>query len=136
VNPTAGFIFTLLGFAAGFMLRPLGAIFFGRLGDLVGRKYTFLVTIVLMGLSTFVIGLLPAYATVGIAAPVGFMAMRVLQGLALGGEFGGAMILAAWTAYVILTAALGFLFTVAVITRCACRSAPMRLPSGAGVFPS
>jgi MFS family permease len=125
VNPTAGFIFTLLGFAAGFMLRPCGAIVFGRLGDLVGRKYTFLVTIMLMGLSTFVIGLLPAYATVGIAAPVGFIAMRMLQGLALGGEFGGAMIYvaehaplekrAAWTAYVILTAALGFLLAVAII---------------------
>ncbi|MGM5022174.1 MFS transporter [Tardiphaga sp. 367_B4_N1_1] len=125
VNPTAGFIFTLLGFAAGFMLRPFGAIVFGRLGDLVGRKYTFLVTIVLMGLSTFVIGLLPAYATVGVAAPIGFIAMRMLQGLALGGEFGGAMIYvaehaplekrAAWTAWVILTAALGFLLAVAVI---------------------
>jgi MFS family permease len=84
VNPTAGFIFTLLGFAAGFMLRPFGAIVFGRLGDLVGRKQTFLMTIVLMGLSTFVIGLLPTYATLGIAAPVGFIAMRMLQGLALG----------------------------------------------------
>ncbi len=68
VNPTAGFIFTLLGFAAGFMLRPFGAIVFGRLGDIVGRKYTFLVTILLMGVSTFVIGLLPSYATAGIAA--------------------------------------------------------------------
>ena len=137
VNPTAGFIFTLLGFAAGFMLRPFGAIFFGRLGDLVGRKYTFLVTIVLMGLSTFVIGLLPAYATIGIAAPVGFIAMRMLQGLALGGEFGGAMIYvaehaplekrAAWTAWVILTAALGFLLAVAVII-------PLRLAIGPDAF--
>ncbi|UPK30766.1 MFS transporter [Bradyrhizobium sp. 195] len=137
VNPTAGFIFTLLGFAAGFMLRPFGAIIFGRLGDLVGRKYTFLVTIMLMGLSTFVIGLLPAYATIGIAAPVGFIGMRMLQGLALGGEFGGAMIYvaehappgkrAAWTAWVILTAALGFLLAVAVII-------PLRLSIGTDAF--
>ena len=90
VNPTAGFIFTLLGFAAGFAVRPFGAIVFGRLGDMVGRKYTFLVTIVIMGLSTFLIGFLPGYATIGIAAPVIFIAMRLLQGLALGGEYGGA----------------------------------------------
>lgn len=137
MNPTAGFIFTLLGFAAGFMLRPFGAIIFGRLGDLVGRKYTFLVTIMLMGLSTFVIGLLPAYATIGMAAPVAFIAMRMLQGLALGGEFGGAMIYvaehappgkrAAWTAWVILTAALGFLLAVAVII-------PLRLSIGTDAF--
>src|SRR3954470_14981918 len=90
VNPTAGFIFTLLGFAAGFAVRPFGAIVFGRLGDMVGRKYTFLVTIVIMGLSTFLIGFLPGYATIGIAAPIIFIAMRLLQGLALGGEYGGA----------------------------------------------
>src|SRR4029453_10493703 len=89
VNPTAGFIFTLLGFAAGFAVRPFGAILFGRLGDMVGRKYTFLVTIVIMGLSTFVIGFLPGYASIGIAAPVIFIAMRLLQGLALGGGDGG-----------------------------------------------
>lgn len=89
VNPTAGFIFTLLGFAAGFAVRPFGAIVFGRLGDMVGRKYTFLVTIVIMGLSTFLIGFLPGYATIGIAAPIIFIAMRLLQGLALGGEYGG-----------------------------------------------
>lgn len=137
VNPTAGFIFTLLGFAAGFMLRPFGALVFGRLGDMVGRKYTFLITILLMGLSTFVIGLLPAYATIGMAAPILFISMRMLQGLALGGEFGGAMIYvaehapsgrrAAWTAYVILTAALGFLLAVAVII-------PLRLSIGADAF--
>lgn len=90
VNPTAGFIFTLLSFAAGFAVRPFGAVVFGRLGDLVGRKYTFLVTILLMGASTFFIGLLPGYATIGIASPVLFIAMRMLQGLALGGEYGGA----------------------------------------------
>ena len=85
VNPTAAFIFTLLGFAAGFAVRPFGAIVFGRLGDLVGRKHTFLVTIVIMGISTFVVGFLPGYASIGIAAPVIFIAMRLLQGLALGG---------------------------------------------------
>lgn len=137
VNPTAGFIFTLLGFAAGFMLRPFGAIVFGRLGDIVGRKYTFLVTILLMGVSTFVIGLLPSYATAGIAAPVAFVAMRMLQGLALGGEFGGAMIYVAehapqgrraeWTSWVILTAAVGFLLAVAVII-------PLRLTLGGDAF--
>ncbi|MCG5234349.1 MFS transporter [Xanthobacter oligotrophicus] len=137
VNPTAGFIFTLLGFAAGFMLRPFGAIVFGRLGDLVGRKYTFLITIMLMGISTFVIGLLPAYATIGIAAPIAFILMRMLQGLALGGEFGGAMIYvaehappdkrASWTAWVILTAALGFLLAVAIII-------PLRLSLSADAF--
>lgn len=137
VNPTAGFIFTLLGFAAGFMLRPFGALVFGRLGDFVGRKYTFLITILLMGLSTFIIGLLPAYATIGMAAPILFISMRMLQGLALGGEFGGAMIYVAehapmgkratWTAYVILTAALGFLLAVAVII-------PLRLSIGADAF--
>jgi len=90
VNPTAGFIFTLLSFAAGFAVRPFGAVVFGRLGDLVGRKYTFLVTIVIMGLSTFLVGFLPGYAAIGIASPVIFIAMRMLQGLALGGEYGGA----------------------------------------------
>ena len=70
VNPTAGFIFALLAFAAGFIVRPFGAIFFGRLGDMIGRKYTFLVTILIMGLSTFIVGLLPSYATIGVAAPV------------------------------------------------------------------
>ncbi len=125
VNPTAGFIFTLLGFAAGFMLRPFGAIVFGRLGDLVGRKYTFLVTIVLMGGSTFLIGVLPSYETAGLIAPIAFVLMRMIQGLALGGEFGGAMIYVAehaptnkratWTAWVILTAAVGFLLAVAII---------------------
>ncbi|MGK6317546.1 MFS transporter [Neorhizobium sp. DT-125] len=137
VNPTAGFIFTLLGFAAGFMLRPFGAIVFGRLGDLVGRKYTFLVTIVLMGGSTFIIGLLPAYATIGVAAPIAFVVMRMLQGLALGGEFGGAMVYVAehapsnkratYTAWIIMTAAIGFLLAVAVII-------PLRMALGADAF--
>src|SRR5690349_6723606 len=90
VNPTAGFIFALLAFAAGFAVRPFGAILFGRLGDLVGRKYTFLVTILIMGLSTFIVGILPNYATIGVAAPVILILLRLVQGLALGGEYGGA----------------------------------------------
>src|SRR5690349_24897494 len=90
VNPTAAFIFSLLAFAAGFAVRPFGALIFGRLGDLVGRKYTFLITILIMGLSTFIVGLLPSYASIGIAAPVILISLRILQGLALGGEYGGA----------------------------------------------
>ena len=90
VNPTAAFIFTLLSFAAGFAVRPFGALFFGRLGDMIGRKYTFLVTMTLMGLATFVVGFLPSYASIGIAAPVLFITCRLVQGLALGGEYGGA----------------------------------------------
>src|SRR5215213_6130903 len=90
VNPTAGFIFALLAFAAGFAVRPFGALVFGRLGDLVGRKYTFLITILIMGMSTFVVGILPSYATIGIAAPIILILLRLLQGLALGGEYGGA----------------------------------------------
>jgi MFS family permease len=90
VAPTAAFIFTLLAFAAGFAVRPFGALFFGRLGDLIGRKYTFLVTMTLMGIGTFAIGLLPIYATWGILAPVLLIVLRLVQGLALGGEYGGA----------------------------------------------
>ena len=84
VNPTAAFIFALLAFAAGFAVRPFGALVFGRLGDMIGRKYTFLVTILIMGLSTFIVGLLPSYATIGAAAPIILIALRLLQGLALG----------------------------------------------------
>jgi MFS family permease len=90
VNPTAAFIFTLLAFAAGFAVRPFGALFFGRLGDLIGRKYTFLITMTLMGVGTFFIGLLPSYASAGIIAPVILICLRLAQGLALGGEYGGA----------------------------------------------
>ena len=90
VDPTTGFIFALAAFAAGFAVRPFGALVFGRLGDLVGRKYTFLVTMGLMGLSTFIVGLLPSYASIGIAAPVLLIVLRLVQGLALGGEYGGA----------------------------------------------
>ncbi|WP_027794278.1 MFS transporter [Paraburkholderia acidipaludis] len=125
VNPTAGFIFTLLGFAAGFAVRPFGAIVFGRLGDLVGRKHTFLVTIVIMGLSTFVVGFLPGYAAIGIASPVIFIAMRLLQGLALGGEYGGAATYVAehapagrrgfYTAWIQTTATLGLFLSLLVI---------------------
>jgi MFS family permease len=125
VNPTAGFIFTLLSFAAGFAVRPFGAIVFGRLGDMVGRKHTFLVTIVIMGLSTFLVGLLPGYASIGIASPVIFIAMRMLQGLALGGEYGGAATYVAehappgrrgfYTAWIQTTATLGLFLSLLVI---------------------
>ncbi len=90
VNETTGFIFALLAFAAGFAVRPFGALVFGRLGDLVGRKHTFLITIVIMGLSTALVGLLPSYASVGVLAPIALVVLRLLQGLALGGEYGGA----------------------------------------------
>ena len=90
VNETTGFIFALAAFAAGFAVRPFGALVFGRIGDLVGRKNTFLVTMGIMGLSTFAVGLLPSYASIGVAAPLILLAMRLLQGLALGGEYGGA----------------------------------------------
>ena len=90
VNETTGYIFALLAFAAGFFVRPFGALVFGRLGDLIGRKHTFLITIVIMGVSTAVVGLLPSYAAIGVAAPVILIGLRLLQGLALGGEYGGA----------------------------------------------
>jgi MFS family permease len=125
VNPTAAFIFTLLSFAAGFAVRPFGAIVFGRLGDMVGRKYTFLITIVIMGLSTFLVGFLPGYAAIGMASPVIFIAMRLLQGLALGGEYGGAATYVAehapagrrgfYTAWIQTTATLGLFLSLLVI---------------------
>ena len=90
LDPASQVIFTLLAFAAGFIVRPFGALVFGRLGDMIGRKYTFLVTILIMGLSTFVVGLLPSYGSIGVAAPVILIGLRILQGLALGGEYGGA----------------------------------------------
>ncbi|CAM5784901.1 MFS transporter [Rhizobacter fulvus] len=90
LDPTSQTIFSLLAFAAGFIVRPFGALFFGRLGDMIGRKYTFLVTILIMGLSTFIVGILPNYASIGVAAPIILILLRMLQGLALGGEYGGA----------------------------------------------
>jgi hypothetical protein len=125
VNPTAALIFTLLSFAAGFAVRPFGAIIFGRVGDLVGRKYTFLVTILIMGISTFLVGLLPNYASIGIWAPVLFIALRLLQGLALGGEYGGAATYVAehaphsrrgfYTSFIQTTATLGLFISLVVI---------------------
>jgi sugar transport protein len=125
VNPTAAFIFALLAFAAGFFVRPFGALVFGRLGDLVGRKYTFLVTIVIMGLSTFIVGLLPSYASIGLAAPVILIGLRLLQGLALGGEYGGAATYVAehspagrrgyMTSWIQTTATLGLFLSLLVI---------------------
>jgi MFS family permease len=121
----SAFIFALLAFAAGFIVRPFGAIFFGRLGDMIGRKYTFLVTILIMGLSTFIVGILPSYATIGVAAPVILIGLRLLQGLALGGEYGGAATYVAehsphgkrgaYTAWIQTTATLGLFLSLMVI---------------------
>src|SRR5436190_4998103 len=118
-------IFTLLAFAAGFLVRPFGALVFGRLGDLVGRKYTFLVTILIMGLSTFLVGVLPGAATIGIAAPIILIGLRLLQGLALGGEYGGAATYVAehapmgkrgyYTSFIQTTATLGLFLSLLVI---------------------
>ncbi|RZS78262.1 MFS transporter [Pigmentiphaga kullae] len=125
VNDTAAFIFALLAFAAGFAVRPFGALVFGRLGDLVGRKYTFLITILIMGLSTFIVGILPSYASIGIAAPVILIVLRLAQGLALGGEYGGAATYVAehaphgkrgaYTAWIQTTATLGLFLSLLVI---------------------
>ncbi|MEY3899425.1 MAG: hypothetical protein RI962_580 [Pseudomonadota bacterium] len=124
-DPNTAFIFALLAFAAGFLVRPFGAIVFGRLGDMVGRKYTFLITILIMGVSTFVVGLLPNYASIGIAAPVILITLRILQGLALGGEYGGAATYVAehapdhkrgaFTAWIQTTATLGLFLSLLVI---------------------
>jgi MFS family permease len=125
VAPTAAFIFTLLAFAAGFAVRPFGALIFGRLGDLVGRKYTFLVTMTLMGFGTFLIGVLPTYASWGIVAPVLLILLRLVQGLALGGEYGGAATYVAehaphgkrglYTSWIQTTATLGLFMALLVI---------------------
>ena len=124
-DPNTAFIFALLAFAAGFLVRPFGAIVFGRLGDMVGRKYTFLVTILLMGGSTFIVGLLPTYGSIGIAAPIILIILRILQGLALGGEYGGAATYVAehapdhkrgaFTAWIQTTATLGLFLSLMVI---------------------
>ena len=125
VNETTGYIFALMAFAAGFAVRPFGALVFGRLGDLWGRKNTFLVTMMLMGLSTFVVGLLPSYASIGLAAPVLLIAMRLVQGLALGGEYGGAATYVAehaptgkrgfYTSFIQITATAGLMLSLLVI---------------------
>src|SRR3954453_23654270 len=125
VAPTSAFIFTLLAFAAGFAVRPFGALVFGRLGDLVGRKYTFLVTMTLMGFGTFLIGVLPTYASIGIAAPILLIVLRLFQGLALGGEYGGAATYVAehappgkrglYTSWIQTTATLGLFMALLLI---------------------
>jgi MFS family permease len=128
LNPASAFIFALLAFAAGFAVRPFGAVLFGRLGDLIGRKHTFLITIVIMGLSTFLVGVLPTYASIGLAAPVALIALRLLQGLALGGEYGGAATYVAehaphgkrgfYTGFIQITATFGLLISLIVVLIC------------------
>ena len=124
-NQTLALLSTLATFAAGFVVRPFGALFFGRLGDLIGRKYTFLVTLVLMGLSTFLIGCIPGYESIGYLAPVLVLILRLLQGLALGGEYGGAATYVAehspaerrgfWTSWIQTTATIGLFVSLLVI---------------------
>jgi hypothetical protein len=128
VNETTGFIFALLAFAAGFAVRPFGALLFGRLGDLAGRKHTFLITIVIMGLSTALVGCLPTYASAGVIAPISLISLRLLQGLALGGEYGGAATYVAehapagkrglYTSWIQTTATLGLFLSLLVILGC------------------
>src|SRR5574341_507882 len=137
LNETSAFIFALLAFAAGFIVRPFGALVFGRLGDMIGRKYTFLVTILIMGLSTFIVGVLPNYATIGVAAPVILIGLRLLQGLALGGEYGGAATYmaehaphgkrGAYTSWIQTTATMGLFLSLLVILG-------VRLSLGEAVF--
>ncbi len=125
LDATSAFIFALLAFAAGFIVRPFGALVFGRLGDMIGRKYTFLVTILIMGLSTFLVGILPNYETIGVFAPVALIVLRLLQGLALGGEYGGAATYVAehaphgkrgaYTAWIQTTATMGLFLSLLVI---------------------
>nr|WP_315131588.1 MFS transporter [uncultured Flavobacterium sp.] len=124
-NPTAAFLSTLATFAAGFVVRPFGALFFGRLGDLIGRKYTFMVTLILMGGATFLIGCIPSYETIGFMAPLLVLILRLLQGLALGGEYGGAATYVAehapvgqrgyWTSWIQTTATVGLFISLMVI---------------------
>ena len=128
VNDTTAYIFALLAFAAGFFVRPFGALVFGRLGDLVGRKHTFLITILIMGLSTAIVGILPGYETIGVAAPILLISLRLLQGLALGGEYGGAATYVAehapegrrglYTSWIQTTATLGLFLSLLVILTC------------------
>lgn len=124
-NPTAGFLATLATFAVGFVVRPFGALFFGRLGDIIGRKYTFMVTLLLMGGATFLIGCIPSYETIGFMAPLLVLILRMLQGLALGGEYGGAATYVAehapvgqrgyWTSWIQTTATVGLFISLMVI---------------------
>ncbi len=128
MNDTTAFLFALLAFAAGFFVRPFGALVFGRLGDMVGRKYTFLLTIVIMGASTALVGCLPTYETIGITAPILFIVLRLLQGLALGGQYGGAATYISehapegrrglYTSWIQTTATLGFFLSLLVILGC------------------
>ena len=128
LNDASQLVFALLAFAAGFAVRPFGALVFGRLGDLVGRKYTFLITIVIMGLSTFLVGVLPGYGAIGLAAPAILIGLRLLQGLALGGEYGGAATYVAehapngkrglYTSFIQITATFGLFLSLLVILGC------------------
>jgi MFS family permease len=128
LNETSAFIFALLSFSAGFAVRPFGAIVFGRLGDLIGRKYTFLITILIMGLSTTLVGVLPTYTTIGVAAPIILIALRLLQGLALGGEYGGAATYVCehappgkrgfFTSWIQTTATVGLFISLLIILAC------------------
>src|ERR1043165_4702577 len=124
-NPAAALLSTLATFAAGFIVRPFGALVFGRLGDLIGRKYTFLLTLVLMGGSTFLIGLIPSYQSIGYAAPILVLILRLVQGLALGGEYGGAATYVAehapkgkrgyYTSWIQTTATVGLFMALLII---------------------
>ena len=124
-NPTAALLSTLATFAAGFIVRPFGALVFGRLGDLIGRKYTFMLTLIIMGGSTFAIGLIPSYESIGVFAPIIILVLRLLQGLALGGEYGGAATYVAehapadrrgyFTSWIQTTATLGLFLSLGII---------------------
>src|ERR1700746_1179631 len=128
LNPTVAFIASLFVFWTGFSVRAFGAILFGHLGDLIGRKFTFMLTLVLMGAATFIVGLLPGYSVIGAVAPILLVTMRVLQGLALGGEYGGAATYIAehspdgkrglYTSWIQTTATLGIVFALLVILIC------------------
>lgn len=128
LDPASRTIFSLLAFAAGFIVRPFGALVFGRLGDMIGRKYTFLMTILIIGAATFIVGLLPNYATIGLAAPVILIILRMLQGLTLGGECGGAATYVAehsphgrrglYTSWTQTTATVGLFLSLIVILLC------------------
>src|ERR1700722_17635074 len=128
IDPSLAFILSLAVFWTGFLVRPFGAIVFGHLGDLIGRKFTFMLTLLLMGASTFVVGLLPGFDSIGLLAPVLLVAMRVLQGLALGGEYGGAATYIAehapdgkrgfYTSWIQTTATMGIVLALLVILAC------------------